>query len=69
MQDEFFNEVTADEILAGFESDLETAFWPALNDDASLTDDARAEITVHMEAAEEAIRSARKIISDLPEEA
>lgn len=61
MRDEFENEVTADDVLEGFEHDLENVFWPVLNDDSELTDDQRAEVTRHMEQAEEAIKAARKI--------
>ena len=62
MKDEFGNEVTAGDILAGFRVDLETAFWPTLNDDTSLDDDQRAEVTKKIEEAEEAIKEAQAII-------
>lgn len=63
MRDEFDNEVTTDEILEGFEADLEAAFWPTLHDDPLLSDDDRAEVTRLVEEAEENIRAARKITS------
>jgi hypothetical protein len=62
VRDQFGHEVTADDILAGFQSDLESAFWPTLTDDTSLDDDQRAEVTRKIEEAEEAIKEARKII-------
>lgn len=62
MKDEFENEVTADDILAGFQVDLEAAFWPTLGDDDSLDADQRAEVTRRIEEAEEAIKDAREII-------
>lgn len=63
MRDEFGNEVTTLDVVAGFESDLESVFWPVLTDDAEIDDDVRAEVTRKMEEAEALIKEARKILT------
>lgn len=62
MRDEFGNEISTDDILAGFQSDLETVFWPTVTDEADISDDDRAEIIQLMEGAEDAIKKARNIL-------